>query len=192
MAKRDSNGAMRRRLSRLRKTFKTLDYRASDRNIRFKEINNTIDLLLCDLPRVTGGHATSAEQTKQDGFKLIQEIKDKLEEYRKIPAEKRNKIVTRSHKVDSYIPPRVEHDDQLSSKEKRLESPNPESQGDTGRKDKKAKISHREDDDDCVITKVVRRSSRGYEQEAIEVEMAQRDESLWYDPSEDFDEDMLP
>lgn len=192
MAKRDSNGAMRRRLSRLRKSFKKLDYRASDRNIRFKEIHNTIDLLLCDLPRVTGGHAMSAEQTKSDGYKLIQEIKDKLEEYRKIPAEKRNKIVTRSHKADSYIPPRVEHDDQFSSKEKRLRSPNSESQSDTGRNDKKAKMSHGEDEGDCVILKVVRRSSQGHEQEAIEAEMARRDESLWYDPSEDFDEDMLP
>lgn len=184
---------VRSRLERLRKAFEALDYRSADRESRFKQIDNRITQLLRDLPKMTGSCDTAIKLTTESARILVQEIKDKRERHRKNPAARSNHVLCSGRKsATDETPSHLDSSNALLGKRKRSRSPDRVLEDSESMENKKAKISRGEDDDDddCVITLVLKCSKE--EQEAIEAGLARRDEALWYDPSKDFDEDMLP
>lgn len=184
---------IRSRLRSLHKKINKFDHESPNRDLDIENLDKKMALLLRHMSRLIGIGDITIDQMSENAIKGLREIKNRMRQHKSIPVTLSNKTVSSEpeNDVDGNRTKIIDGKTFLG-KRKRATSSSHVSQESHDMRGKEAKISRSEDksDEERIVIEVRKTSEE--EQEAIEVAMAQRDQWLWYDPSEDFDEDMLP
>lgn len=185
---------VRQRLSRLRRCVEAFESRPDKPHDRIKAIDETIALILLDMPKMSGGCDMAVEKTKSDGRQLIRNIQKKLKRYRSVSGDqttqagkglvKKGPLHTSSSETGSFP---------LSGGKGQQKSQSLVWEKGQGAKDDNGNKGqdNNDDDDDCVITMVIDKQKQA-PNDLLDIGMQLKDELLWYDSSKHFDEDLLP